>query len=78
MGDINREVSEATQRQFDELQTMTDRVNEAYELIETNQSTAADTFATSQSLDELAQNMASLVSFFNTENKQIGQLKKAA
>ena len=78
VGDINREVSEATQRQFDELQTMTDRVNEAYELIETNQSTAADTFATSQSLDELAQNMASLVSFFNTENKQIGQLKKAA
>ena len=78
MGDINREVSEATQRQFDELQTMTDRVNEAYELTETNQSTAADTFATSQSLDELAQNMASLVSFFNTGNKQIEQLKKTA
>ncbi|MFK7997292.1 MAG: methyl-accepting chemotaxis protein [Granulosicoccus sp.] len=78
VGVINRQVSDASQRQFEELKIMTDRVQEAYELTKTNQSTAADTYATSQSLDELAQKMASLVSFFNTEKSNSVQIKKAA
>ncbi|MEE9321646.1 MAG: methyl-accepting chemotaxis protein [Granulosicoccus sp.] len=78
VGAINREVSDASQQQYEELQTMTDKVHEAFELTKTNQSTAADTYATSESLDELAQQMATLVDFFNTERKQDERLSKAA
>ncbi len=78
VGAINKEVSDASQQQFEELQTMTAKINEVFELTKTNQTTTADRYAASQSLDELAQQMATLISFFNTENVQTGQVGKAA
>jgi len=75
---INREISDVSQQQIEELQTMTDNVMDASELTKTNQSTAADTYATSQSLGELAQQMATLVSFFDSKSVDIAQQIKAA
>lgn len=76
--DINSEISNSSYKQLEEMNCMTDRVLEAHELIKTNQAVAAETYSTSESLDALAQQMNTLISFFSDEGRPAASLVKAA
>jgi|GEM_PF-2197929 len=78
VGEINCGIAEASQDQLKEMKSMTTSVNEAYELIRTNQTMASNTLSTSQELDDLAKKMSSLVAFFNVESEQHESLRKVA
>lgn len=75
---INRKIYDACAEQSGEMKIMTSRVSEAYELTRTNQDMASETLCTSKNLDELAQQMSTLVSIFKVDERADDSLEKAA
>lgn len=74
VGAINKEMSDASTQQFEELQIMNKKVNEVFELTKTNKITTSNTYDTSRTLDDLAKQMATLIAFFNDEKTHVQQL----
>lgn len=76
--DISRNITEASAEQNAQMNSMTDTVSEAFELAKNNQTLAEDTHTTSMELDDVAQQMSSLLAFFQVVSTDTEMLDKAA